>query len=238
MKNNTAALRINDNGSRNEAIEKSLPLVKSIAARFRQAHGLSASFDELYALGVDGLMQAATRFDPNRGVAFTTFAYYRIRGAILDSLRREPDGARLTAVSMPIETSLPLLGVAAANDNGRPQDRPTGRQGTLGWLFAEAAVSQPVEDIDELADEDAPSLDEEVERHRVAQRVAAALATLPETERRVVELHYYDELSFAEIGAKLGICKPWAFRLHNKALKHLKEKLAELAEADGALGNA
>lgn len=241
MTNTAAAPRSHNDKStnRNDVIERSLPLVKSIAARLRQAHGLSASFDDLYALGVDGLLQAADRFDPTRGVAFTTFAYYRIRGAILDSLRRDPERVRLAASRPAIPVAHAAFDVQPANDNAHSGGRidPTDR---LAWLFAES-VSVHVASLDELGslpDESAPLPDEEIERHRVAERVAAALSALPETERRVVELHYYEDLSFAEIGARLGICKPWAFRLHNKALKQLKDKLAELHDTDDTEGNA
>ena len=215
--------------------------MKSIAARLRQAHGLSASFDEVYALGVDGLLQAAERFDPARGVAFTTFAYYRIRGAILDSLRRDPDRQRLAAPRA-VLTVVPRAGaqVQAANDNGRADGRADASTERIALLFADSSAVHvtSLDELGSLPDESAPHPDEEVERHRVAERVAAALSALPEVERRVVELHYYEELSFSEIGAKLGICKPWAFRLHNKALKQLKEKLAELGDTDDADGSA
>jgi RNA polymerase sigma factor for flagellar operon FliA len=243
MSNNAAALRINAQNSthRNEVIERSLPLVKSIAARLRQAHGGTASFDDLYALGVDGLLQAADRFDPARGVAFTTFAYYRIRGAILDSLRRDPERPRLAASRAAIPAGLRVTAhMQAVNDNGRAEGGADSSTERLGWLFAES-VGVHLTSLDELGslpDESAPHPDEQIERHRLAERVAAALSGLPETERRVVELHYYEELSFSEIGAKLGICKPWAFRLHNKALKQLKETLAELHDSDDAEGNA
>jgi RNA polymerase sigma factor for flagellar operon FliA len=241
MSNTASAVRINADNStqRNEVIERSLPLVKSIAARLRQAHGLNASFDDLYALGIDGLLQAADRFDPARGVAFTTFAYYRIRGAILDSLRRDPE--RPAAARAPIPSGLRVTAqMQAANDNDRAEGGADSPKERLGWLFAES-MGVHLRSLDELGsipDESAPDPDEEIERHRLAERVAAALSGLPETERRVVELHYYEELSFSEIGAKLGICKPWAFRLHNKALKQLKETLAELHDSDDAEGNA
>jgi len=243
MTNTAAAVHhLHDNSiNRNEVIERSLPLVKSIAARLRQAHGLSASFDDLYALGIDGLLQAAARFDPARGVAFTTFAYYRIRGAILDSLRRDPERARLAAPGA-VVPARPRVSVQieAANDNGRAEAPSAGAMEHIAWLFADSATVQitSLDEVGSLPDESALHPDEEIERHRVAERVSAALSGLPETERRVVELHYYEELSFAEIGARLGICKPWAFRLHNRALKQLKEKLAELQDADDAEGNA
>jgi RNA polymerase sigma factor FliA len=229
MPNNTQTLASHPSTSSvsAEVIERSLPLVKSIAARLRRAHSLSASFEDVYALGVDGLLQAAERFDPTRGVAFTTFAYHRIRGAILDSLRRDPERgsgapARVAAgVASSIGASL-----VAANDNGRATVRLGADR--AGWIFAETSVHHlgTIEELASLPDEALPPPDEEVERQRVEKRVSDALSALPETERKVVELYYYEELSFAEIGEKLGICKPWAFRLHRKALERLKVQLA------------
>ena len=243
MRNATTALRVpSDNPSpRNEVIERCLPLAKSIAAKLRLAHGLAAPFDDLYALGVDGLMQAADRFDPTRGVAFTTFAYYRIRGAILDSLRREPQ-PHLLAASRVAPARAPRVIAAAlpANDNARTSERSEADEDHPGWSLSEPATVHlaSVQELDSLPDESAPHPDEEVERQWLARRVRAALEALPEIERRIIQLHYYEELSFSEIGAELGICKPWAFRLHNKALRQLRQALAELGEGEGVEGAA
>src|SRR5689334_9898661 len=126
MMNNTAVLRnpTSNPSPRSEVIERHVPLAKAVVARIRLAHGLSASFDDLYSLGLTGLMQAAERFDPARGVSFATYAYYRIRGAVLDGLRRDPD-LRLDDPTRPAfhHCSLPA-GRIAANDNGRAGPRP------------------------------------------------------------------------------------------------------------------
>jgi len=239
MMNNTAALRNTRDLSspRNEAIEKSLPLVKSLTARLRRTHGQSASFDDLYEAGIDGLMQAAERFDPANGTSFTTFAYYRIRGSILDSLRRGPQRQRVdlarAEASVTVQASVHGL---AANDNGRHVDGSLPSSERVDWQLAESVFAQLIspDDVGPLPDESALHPDDEIERQRLAARVASALSALPEVERRVVELHYYEDLSFAEIGQKLGICKPWAFRLHNKALRQLRHELAELDDDDTA----
>jgi RNA polymerase sigma factor for flagellar operon FliA len=85
--------------------------------------------------------------------------------------------------------------------------------------------------LHEIPDDSLPHPDDELERSRLAERVRAAMATLPEIERRVVELYYYQDLSFSEIGVRLGICKPWAFRLHRKATRQLRELLSALDES-------
>jgi RNA polymerase sigma factor for flagellar operon FliA len=243
MTNNTAALRNDRDRSspRNEVIEKSLPLVKSLTARLRRSHGQSASFDDLYEAGIDGLMQAAERFDPANGASFTTFAYYRIRGSILDSLRRGPERQRLDLprpeASVTVQETSHLI---AANDNGRCGDGAAASPERLSWQLSESVFAQLIspDDIGSLADDTAFHPDDEIERQRLAARVASALSALPEVERRVVELHYYEDLSFGEIGQKLGICKPWAFRLHKKALRQLRDTLAELNDDDDTVGNS
>ena len=136
MRNATTALRVPaDNPSpRNEVIERCLPLARSIAAKLRLAHGLTAPFDDLYASGVDGLMQAAHRFDPTRGVAFTTFAYYRIRGARLDSLRRDPQRQLLAAPRIAPARAPRAIAVALpANDNAQASDRSDSATEHAGW---------------------------------------------------------------------------------------------------------
>ncbi len=232
MRNTNAAVQIHSDNPfpRSELIERHLPLAKSIVARIRLANGLSASFDDLYSLGLTGLMQAAERFDPTRGVSFATFAYYRIRGAVLDGLRRDPD-LRLDDPTRPAfhHCSLPA---SPANDNGRTAAPSGTRHDQRGWALSDPTMfhAMPPESIDEIADDAFTHPDDEIERKRLAVQLRAAIASLPEAERQVVELHYYDDLSFSEIGARLGICKPWAFRLHNKAIERLREALGDLGE--------
>lgn len=237
MKNTSIARSCTRNPSpRDEVIERCLPLVKSITARLRDAHGVDTSFEDLYALGVTGLMQAAERFDPTRGASFTTFAYYRIRGAILDSLRRHPEqhygDIGHHAVRVACRDIAPLQ--AAANDNGQPDGHtPSARSTPRASLLNELATVYltSLDAVGDVCDESGLHPDEEVDRMRLAERVRTALAALPDGERRVVELRYYEDLSFSEIGAKVGICKPWAFRLHRQAMAHLRETLAHLAES-------
>lgn len=234
MTNTNSPLRVSSNhpSPRNEVIERCLPLVKSLTARLRSTHGLSPSFEDLYALGVDGLMQAAERFDPTRGVSFTTFAYHRIRGTILNWRRHDPE-RQLAAPQSPASLALPAIArLEPANDNASPVWASEAVEEPVRWVLSDPATVPfaSAEEIEAVPDQTALHPDDEIERRRLADRVRDALAALPEVERRVIELHYYEDLSFSEIGAELDICKPWAFRLHNKAIRRLRESLGELAE--------
>jgi RNA polymerase sigma factor for flagellar operon FliA len=207
--------------------------VKSVAARLRLAHGLRAPFDDLNAAGVTGLIEAADRFDPTRGVAFTTFAYYRIRGAILDSQRAEGRRIHPPEPTAFVQLSAALTEQLPANTNGLSPPDPD--DGAPGWALAGTSPVQlvPFEVLDSLADEEAPHPEEEIERRWRSERVRKALATLPELERRVLELYYYEDESFAGISARMGMCKPWAFRLHARALRMLREALGDDVDALG-----
>jgi RNA polymerase sigma factor for flagellar operon FliA len=235
MKNNTLATsNVSGLSARNEVIERSLPLVKSVAARMRLAHGLHASFDDLYAAGVTGLLEAAERFDPSRGVAFTTFAYYRIRGAILDLQRTE--SCRRATRSPAFVQLFAVAEQRPANTNAVAIHEPEAAVGGGAFASSDPIQLVPFEVLDEMHDESAPAPEEEIEQKWRSERVRRAMAALPELERRVLELHYYDDESFSGISAQLGMCKPWAFRLHERALKMLRAALGEAGDLgmDGA----
>jgi len=232
--NNTSPARVSARpvSPRDELIARSLPLVRSIAARLCAARGLSTSFDDLYSFGFAGLAQAAERFDPGRGASFTTFAYYRIRGAMLDGLRRESPRPHVEIGQLAAFTHRgAIVSEAAANDNGSCGDSGGTALSphSLGDLPSIYLTS--LDGLHEIPDDSLPHPDDELERSRLAERVRAAMATLPEIERRVVELYYYQDLSFSEIGVRLGICKPWAFRLHGKAMRQLRDLLSALDES-------
>lgn len=236
MKNTSLAIlpTSHQRSPRKEVIESCLPLVKSVAARVRLAYGLRAPFDDLYAAGVTGLLEAADRFDPTRGVAFTTFAYYRIRGAILDSQRAEGPRAAAPEPVAFVRLSATLTEQPPSNTNGHALSEPDDT--SRGWAVGGAGSVQlvPLEVLDSLEDESAPHPDDEVDRRWRSERVREALASLPELERRVLELYYYEDESFAGISAQLGMCKPWAFRLHARALRMLRQALgADLDTGDG-----
>lgn len=212
---------------RDEAVESYLPLVKSLVGRLKVAYGLRTSFEDLVGAGVIGLLEAAERFEPDRGVAFTTFAYRRIRGAILDAQRHECDGSAGTP-QVPLRLS-DLTKQRPANTNALPNSDRDG--GGASRVATRTAVVRPVSM--EGIDESALTPDEEVDRRRQTHRLRDALVALSGPERRILELHYFEGESFSGIGARLGICKPWAFRLHQRALEKLREALgADLERGD------
>jgi RNA polymerase sigma factor FliA len=206
-------------------IEEHRGLVEGLARKVRAELDLGCELDDLVGYGLTGLLQARDRFDPTRGVQFNTFAYYRVRGAILDGVRRMaflPRGVhrrvRLAeatdAVAEPIGEARgqapPSAGAAAA-----------ALDGALGKLSAAFALSALGQDPQEPVQDPEGSLAEA----EAAGRVRQAVRGLPERERALVEGFYFQGRRFDEVAAELGISKSWASRLHAKALDRLRGAL-------------
>jgi RNA polymerase sigma factor for flagellar operon FliA len=220
---------------RDQRIRDALPLVRHIAEELRRRYTLSMPFEDLYALGVTGLVRAMSRFDSSRQTSFTTFAYHRIRGAILDGLRRSDRQYsfdmrnRLRAERRATD----LLKKRAAGGPPDPGASPQEKLADLESILSELATIH-IASSATPADADAmtPDPDEEAHQRWIARRVQRAIESLPEKERQVVELYYYGDDSFGEVAEKLGMSRPWAYRLHERALHSLRGALADLADEE------
>jgi RNA polymerase sigma factor FliA len=184
-----------DRNARDERIKAHLDLVNSIARDIRGrplARGID--LDDLVAYGTVGLVEAATRFE-ERGVPFSAFARPRIYGAIVDGIR-------------------------AQRWFGRRADRRL-RIDRVGqdWQVALGAGDQVHNDIRWNG---RPMVCPPTETEDVNAQVAAALGGLPVLERRLVDLCYYQEKTLTQAAKELGIGRPWASRLHARALAALR----------------
>jgi RNA polymerase sigma factor for flagellar operon FliA len=223
----------------NQLVEKHLSLVQAIARKVKKTLNASIELDDLVGYGSKGLVEAAERFDARHGVAFTTFAYYRIRGAIYDGLRAmgwysRADYARYRAEERANEylrnradregAALAQAG-AAGGTSPSPSEAATLAEvheilssvATVHITSLEAASSVP--------DESLPAADVAVDNHRLSRRVRQAVAALPDKERRLMELYYFADKNLEEAGAELGLSKSWACRLHARAVDLLRNAM-------------
>lgn len=203
-------------------------MVRKIALRVRAELDLTCELDDLIAFGFHGLLEARGRFDPTRGVQFGTFAHYRVRGAVLDGVRkmaylpRRVHQKRRAAEA--IDWELEARGEArAATPEAKADAEATLAAiddvlGKISASFMLAAVGQ-----DEGAAPESP--EEQLIEASERERVRSALAVLPERERVVVQGMYFEGRNLDDIGAQLGISKSWACRIHTKALGLLREAL-------------
>ena len=223
-----------------DLIEKHLDLVQAIARKVKKSVGATIEIDDLVGYGSKGLVEAAERFDPRHGVAFSTFAYYRIRGAMYDGLRSmgwysRADYARYRAEERANEylRSQADRDGAARADGAPPASDPEAVLSEVKEILAGVATIHitSLEAASAVADEGRPAPDVAVEGQRMAARVREAVARLPEKERRLMELYYFADKNLEEAGAELGLSKSWACRLHARAVEQLRAAIEDADES-------
>lgn len=227
---------------RDRLIEEHVSYARGLSLRVFRDLGepTTVDADDLIAYGLRGLTEAAQRFDPTRGASFNTFAYYRIRGAVYDGLR-EIGWLNRSMARASAEAGMNEF-LANQADRERGSSAP-GKQSTeqiaadlahtlddLATIFLTAMDGS--EGNPEFADEGAPRADEQVEREQTETSLRRAIGTLEERERRLLELHYYQGLSLAEAGSRVGASRSWASRLHSKAINSLTQALGPTLLAD------
>jgi RNA polymerase sigma factor for flagellar operon FliA len=195
--------------------------VRNIAGRVRKELDLHCELDDLVAWGFQGLIEARARFDSSRGVQFGTFAHYRVRGAVIDGVRKMAYLSRRAHIARKVaEAADDLLEHEAATRAASPEARADVQQtvqaiddvlGKLTAAFVIASVGQDDSASPEPADEQLIRADESV-------RVREAVAKLPEREAKVVRGLYFAK--------ELGVSKSWASRIHTKALALMKGSLS------------
>ncbi len=221
----------------------SLPFVEQLARRVAATMPHSIDIGDLVQDGVIGLIDAAHRFDESRGIKFETFAERRIRGAMIDALRKDawPRGVRrqrreLEAAreelrrELGCEPSLADLAAKVGSDEKR-----LGR--TIVRIHAIESTS-PLANNDRQDESTLPTVlvpsepdqpDTAYERAQVKERVRAAIGSLPPREQRVIALYYYGEATMKQIGAEIGVNESRVSQLHARAIRRLRDALGALA---------
>jgi RNA polymerase sigma factor FliA len=221
----------------NQLVEKHLSLVQAIARKVKKTLNASIELDDLVGYGSKGLVEAAERFDARHGVAFTTFAYYRIRGAIYDGLRAmgwysRADYARYRAEERANEylrnrADREGAGQAQAGAGGATSTSEAATLAEVHEILSSVATVHitSLEAASSVADESLPAADVAVDNHRLSHRLRQAVAGLPDKERRLMELYYFADKNLEEAGAELGLSKSWACRLHARAVDLLRNAM-------------
>ena len=221
-----------------------LPIVRFLARRIHERLPQHVEIEDLISAGVVGLMDAFAKFDPAKKVQFRSYAQFRIRGAILDSLREldwSPRELRRKgrAVEEAIRVVTARLGRApgeneVAGEMGLELDEYQQLLGDLKGLEIGTLHIEHNEDSgeDELAY--VPGRPEEDPlfrclRGELEERLSEAITHLPERERLVMTLYYYEEMTMREIGLALGVVESRVSQVHASAVAHLRAGLKDLA---------
>lgn len=233
---------------RNRLIEEHLPLVHHVIGRLTLRLPATLDRDDLFATGVLGLMNAAATWNPTKGAAFKTHAFTAIRGAILDEIRKHdvvPRSRRdrVRHVARVERTLADRLGHAptaeqiaehACLDVEQVEDvLVNGHGATVVSLDAASDVDEDERPLMQcLATPTCEDPSDLAAKSELKGRLAAAIAELPERERRVIVLYYAEGLRLKEIGAVLGITESRVCQLHARALHQLNRALSsDAAEA-------
>jgi RNA polymerase sigma factor for flagellar operon FliA len=215
-----------DPARRNRMVTETLWLVRSIAAALLRDHHFSISQEDLESYGKCGLLEAADSFDYRTGTRFNTFAYYRIRGAMLDAIRYGAGQCTRTEMrSIRRRRSLRDRVAVGAPHMRAERDQPLERLTIIDHELAHASAQRA-----RCHEGEALTPEQLLEHNRIIERVRAAIAALPVRDRRVVELLYYRrEGSFKAVAKYLGTSQSYIFRIHTRVLEQLRDALAELA---------
>jgi len=228
--------------NQNRRIVAGLPFVEALARRMAASMPNSIDIGDLVQDGMLGLIDAAHRFDADRGIKFETFAERRVRGAMIDALRRDawPRGVRrqrreLDAAREALrrelghEPSMADLAARVGSDEKR-LSRTIVRINTIestsplatGEHFDEASLPPALVP----SEPDSPAA--AYEKLETRNRVRAAIQSLPWRERKVVGLYYYGEVTMKQIGAEIGVNESRVSQLHARAIRRLRTALGEM----------
>jgi RNA polymerase sigma factor for flagellar operon FliA len=196
--------------------------------------GLGIPVDDLFAYGANGLLDAAGRFDVARAIPFEVFARYRIRGAMIDGIRRHHWVPRRAYKRFCAER---ILDAEPANDNGVSPEGGRVQRGAPGPRFVDMDSSAPILCDTPEAPDQGHDWSSRWNGHRMFQhtveeddrlqiQLKAAVARLPYKERRLLELTYFEGRTLADAGAALGMQRSWASRLHTRAIVALRAALS------------
>jgi RNA polymerase sigma factor for flagellar operon FliA len=231
---------------RDELITAYAPLVRYVVGRLGIPQTSILEAEDLYSYGIIGLINAIDRFDPARGVRFETFATARIRGAVIDHLRTlnwlpRSAVARVRTIEAALaileqRLNRPATEREAAQELGVTLERY--RQMLLEVGIVILSLDAPLnslaldDEVTSLGDllEDARSLDpsQHVEQEEIKANLNVAIEHLPERERRLLSLYYFEELTMKEISKVLNVSESRVCQLHMQAVLRLRAALHTL----------
>lgn len=222
-----------------EVIDQYIPLVHIVVAQMKKKLSNQADESELFSFGMTGLWDASRKFDPSQGVKFETYAVQRIRGEILDGLRKTDHVSRtLRKKEKMIRGALDTLeqtymrrptSLEVSNHLKISLEEYEQTQMQLSFIKQDS-LDEPMDDHDgygrapfhQIEDHHFLKQDEWLEAKDQKKRLAALIDTLPEREKLILALVYYENLSLTEVSRVLGLHKSRISQLHMQAIKRLR----------------
>ena len=228
--------------NKNDLLKRFAPLVRHVVERVAATLPRNVDHEDLYSAGVLGLLDAHAKFDTGKGVKFETYAVWRIKGAVLDQLRALDWASRsmrrkarnLDGVTRKLDQK---LGRAASEDEVARELKMSRNDFYRLLDHVRGAVLVSLDETrtndgedqgtlaDHLSDPNAPDLEERLADDQQRHVLMHTIDLLPEQERLVVALYYYEHLTLSEIGRALGISESRVSQVHSRAVSRLRLRL-------------
>ncbi|MBI2343183.1 MAG: sigma-70 family RNA polymerase sigma factor [Deltaproteobacteria bacterium] len=226
---------------RNELVKQYFPYATSIANRVSQSLSADVDYDDVLCNARLGLLEAAKRFDETQDVDFRTFAYYRIKGAIYDGLRKSgwiprslyaklkfEEAANDYMRQKSIQQSIPVDGTSSPPDE---EEQITQTVNSLASIYVISLDAN--EDLD-VEDENHVDVEQRAALHQIRNHMREAISALPPKEKQLIMMYYFQNRTLEEAGARLHLSKSWTSRLHARALemlmKHVRQRTKDTNE--------
>lgn len=211
-------------------VEQYADYVVRIAKQVKRTLSPNVETDDLIGYGMTGLIEAAERFNPSMGANFSTFSFYRIRGAIYDGLRvmgslsrteykrqrfeekassyMESDGARAFGPAKPFATA---------------EEELNGLAKKVQRMVTIYVTSLSEKDVRGIADEELENADDRYARLELYEKMRAAIGKLSKSDQEIITSYYFEDKSLEEVGKGLGLSKSWTCRKHARAIEKLSD---------------
>ncbi|MCY6370371.1 FliA/WhiG family RNA polymerase sigma factor [Clostridium ganghwense] len=229
---------------REQVVKKYIPLVKYIASRVIIGKSKYIEFEDLLSYGMVGLMDALHKFDESRGMKFSTYASIRIRGAMIDEIRKNSPiskGAmdKLNRYNNAVETlqkrnlKEPNIKEIAA-ELGISVSNVSEIENFINYISVVSLENLIFSDDDDMLlmgtieDEKSPNPEKSFEEKEQIEYLAKALELLNEKDKTVLTLYYYEGLTLKGIGNVLGVSESRVCQLHSRAIVHLRKMMGKL----------
>lgn len=227
-----------------ELVKKYLPLVKYIASRVIIGKTKYIEYEDLVSYGMLGLIDAINKFDKDRGMKFSTYASIRIKGSMIDELRRNSPiskGAmdKLNKYNAAVDSLRTKLGrepasEEIANELGMPLKKMMEIENYINYISIvslEDLIFSEDDDIPLMGtveDTKSPSPEKSLEKKEMLEYLTKALDLLNEKDNLVITLYYYERLTLKEIGHILNVSESRVCQLHSRAILHLRKNMTKL----------
>lgn len=221
---------VEPDASRDGLIAKYLPYATSIAAKVVRTLSADIDFDDVLCNARLGLLEAAERFDPKQNVDFKTFAYYRIRGAIYDGLRKTGWLPRSLYSKIKFEQAAndyletQTVGGTAEFFEKELKDVRESMNALAGVYVMSVDAAEDMELEDKTADKD---IEQKAEFQKLKSLICDCIEALPDKERKLIKMYYFRGMTLEEAGEALGLSKSWTSRLHVRSLELLFKRMSQ-----------